>query len=65
MKYKVKSIIKGQIFYSESVSILGVAHSFASQEITKGASCVLILCDSEGADHADNKGKFFLHQIVK
>jgi len=26
---------------------------------------VVILCDSEGVDHPDNAGKFFLDRIVK
>lgn len=29
------------------------------------AKTILILCDSEGSDHPNNAGKFFLKRIVK
>lgn len=29
------------------------------------AKTIVILCDSEGSDHPENAGKFFLERIVK
>jgi hypothetical protein len=35
------------------------------ESIAKGAVFAAILRDSQGTDHPDNAGKFFLHRYVK
>lgn len=51
--------------YSEATESVEPALAFCRQAIADGATSAVILRDSQGKDHPDNAGKFFLHQIVK
>lgn len=71
MKFKVAlvSFIGGEIVRTESESMDTIHDALQCAEQNAKApgsvGSIFILRDSEGADHPDNNGKFFLHQIYK
>jgi hypothetical protein len=64
MAYKVAYKTRGKRFETDAYSTRGQADA-AAVEIAKTATVVTILKGSDGADHPDNKGKYFLDRIVK
>lgn len=56
----------GETFFTPAFENLSVvmadAVSYASKSYVK---TVVVLKDQRGADHPDNKGKFFLYRIIK
>ena len=68
MLYMVKGYKKQSGKVQEGFVHYTYAMAFSeSQEFLKSDQykAIVILADSEGADHQDNAGKFFLHKIIK
>lgn len=55
---------KGE-FLGEITKIETQAAREAQEEADAGAKFAVVLRDSQGEDHPDNAGKFFLHRIIK
>ncbi len=67
-KYKVKWIAATEKEPRESeVCLTASSALFEARRIalTEDARMIVVLRDSEGEDHPDNAGKFFLYHIVK
>lgn len=71
MKYNVKWYLKGSREENEIQNLslgeavdLGKSKAAVSAVVTVGAACELSDV-SAGRCHADNVGKYFLHQIIK
>jgi len=65
-RYKVCWTHKGKRMEGQIEPNLGCARVFAHNlKQDKHVKVITILRDSGGADHPDNDGKFFLHEIVK
>lgn len=61
----VRYLNNGKTFESE-VTDHSRAHNTAVEWLnTKPCKTLVVLRDSEGEDHPDNAGKFFLYQIFK
>lgn len=64
-RYQVKSVKRGKVTLTDATT-RGAALQFADKLLKAGGySVITILRDSEGADHPENAGKFFLDLIVK
>jgi hypothetical protein len=64
--YLAESVAKRSGNVIRSIPTDKLKEALAAAEQKKAVSrTVVILRDSEGADHPDNTGKWFLHQIVK
>lgn len=62
--YKCQYTRNGKTFETETLCELGYVR-YAASQLKDKAKTIVILRDSQGADHPDNAGKFFLHEIVK
>ena len=61
--YKIRTgmVQEGAIYDKYSLALSDAMDMHRSKQY----KVIVILSDSEGADHPDNAGKFFLHRIIK
>jgi hypothetical protein len=66
MKFKVRRTWRNITYDSPPVSELSAAMAMAVKWLDEfRCKTLTIVRDSEGADHPDNAGRWFLHRIVK
>lgn len=60
-KTKTGTVQEGNIYDKYPIALSEAMDMYRSKQY----KVIVILSDSEGADHPDNAGKFFLHRIIK
>jgi len=64
-KFKAKWTINGRTFESSLPHNTEASAIADAQQYFPGSKVVVIVRDSEGEDHPENAGKYFLHKILK
>lgn len=63
--YRSRSVKKGVETLGNPSPMLSAALADSHKAVFNGAIFAAVDRDSQGADHPDNAGKFFLYQFVK